>query len=87
MLEREPVQKFDLLVMDAFSGGSVPTHLVTLEAIRTYLGQMNEGGLLAFNITNRFLDLRPVMAAAASRSPTRRSRPGRRTSAGARTGC
>ncbi|MCA3181412.1 MAG: fused MFS/spermidine synthase [Burkholderiales bacterium] len=67
MLEREPVQKFDLLVMDAFSGDSVPTHLVTLEAIRTYLGQMNEGGLLAFNITNRFLDLRPVMAAAAAR--------------------
>ena len=68
MLEREPAQKFDLLVMDAFSGDSVPTHLVTLEAIRTYLGQMNpDGGLLAFNITNRFLDLRPVMAAAAER--------------------
>jgi hypothetical protein len=67
MLEREPAQKFDLLVMDAFSGDSVPTHLVTLEAIRTYLGQMNpDGGLLAFNITNRFLDLRPVMAAAAA---------------------
>jgi hypothetical protein len=66
MLEREPPQAFDLLVMDAFSGDSVPTHLLTLDAIRTYLEQLNpNGGVLAFNITNRFLDLRPVLAAAA----------------------
>ena len=68
MLEREAPQRFDLLVMDAFSGDSVPTHLLTLEAIRTYLGQLNpDGGVLAFNVTNRFLDMRPVLAAAAAR--------------------
>jgi hypothetical protein len=66
MLEREPVQQFDVLAMDAFSGDSVPTHLVTVEAIRAYLRHMRPDGYLVFNITNHYLDLRPVMAAAAA---------------------
>jgi spermidine synthase len=65
MLEREAPQQFDLLAMDAFSGDSVPTHLLTLEAMRTYLSHLKPQGLLAIHITNRYLDLRPVMAAAA----------------------
>lgn len=65
MLERETAQQFDLLVMDAFSGDSIPTHLLTLEAMQTYLGHLKPDGLLAVHITNRYLDLRPVMAAAA----------------------
>ena len=66
MLEREPNQQFDVLAMDAFSGDSVPTHLVTVEAIREYLRHMRPDGYLIFNITNHYLDLRPVMAAAAA---------------------
>ena len=65
VLERESDQHFDLLVMDAFSGDSVPTHLLTLEAMATYLRHLKRDGLLAVNISNRYLDLRPVVAAAA----------------------
>lgn len=65
MLEREPPQQFDLLAMDAFSGDSIPTHLLTLEAMQTYFGHLKPEGLLAVHITNHYLDLRPVMAAAA----------------------
>lgn len=65
MLERETPQGFDLLVMDAFSGDSIPTHLVTLEAFDAYARHLRPDGLLAVHITNTYLDLRPVMAAAA----------------------
>jgi hypothetical protein len=67
MLEREPDQRFDVLVMDAFSGDSVPVHLITLEAFATYLRHMKPDGIVAVNISNKFLDLRPVMERAASR--------------------
>lgn len=63
MLEREPPQQFDLLAMDAFSGDSIPTHLLTLEAMKIYLGHMKPDGILAVHITNQYLDLQPVMAA------------------------
>ena len=65
MLERESKQNFDLLAMDAFSGDSIPTHLLTLEAMQTYLGHLSPDGILAVHITNHYLDLLPVMAAAA----------------------
>ncbi|WP_299067808.1 spermidine synthase [Accumulibacter sp.] len=67
MLEREPTQNFDLLVMDAFSGDSVPTHLLTIEAMEGYFRHLKRDGVLAVNISNRYLDLRPVVAAAAHR--------------------
>ena len=65
MLERDPPQQFDLLAMDAFSGDSIPAHLLTLEAMKTYFAQLKPEGLLAVHITNRYLDLEPVMAAVA----------------------
>ncbi|MDP2016645.1 fused MFS/spermidine synthase, partial [Hydrogenophaga sp.] len=65
MLEREAPQAFDLLAMDAFSGDSIPTHLLTLEAFDAYMRHMKPDGLLAVHITNTYLDLRPVMASAA----------------------
>jgi len=65
MLEREPPQGFDLLAMDAFSGDSIPTHLVTQDAFSAYARHLRADGLLAVHITNTYLDLRPVMAAAA----------------------
>lgn len=63
VLEGEPSQQFDLLVMDAFSGDSVPVHLITREAFVTYFRHLKPGGILAINISNRYLDLRPVMEA------------------------
>jgi hypothetical protein len=66
VLESEPSQQFDLLVMDAFSGDSVPVHLITQEAFRTYFRHLKPSGIVAVNISNRFLNLRPVMAAAAA---------------------
>lgn len=65
MLEREVPQQFDLLALDAFSGDSIPTHLLTLESIKIYLSHLKPDGMLAVHITNRYLDLGPVMAAAA----------------------
>lgn len=65
MLERDAPQHFDLLAIDAFSGDSIPAHLLTLEAMQTYFAQIKPDGVLAFHITNRYLDLQPVMAAAA----------------------
>ncbi len=65
-LEAEAPQQFDLLVMDAFSGDSVPVHLVTREAFRSYFRHLKPGGILAVNITNKYLDLEPVMERGAS---------------------
>jgi hypothetical protein len=65
-LEREPAQLFDVLVVDAFSGDSVPIHLLTLEAFAQYFRHLKPAGVLAVHITNRFLDLRPVVKTAAN---------------------
>ena len=64
-LEREPSQQFDVLVMDAFSGDSVPVHLLTLEAFQIYFKHLKSDGVLAMNVTNAFLDLVPVLKHAA----------------------
>lgn len=58
----EPDQKFDLLVIDAFSSDSVPTHLLTQEALQLYFSKIKANGMLAFHITNRHLDLKKVLA-------------------------
>ena len=65
-LERETGQQFDLLVMDAFSGDSVPVHLITREAVQMYFRHLKPDGILAVNVTNTYLDLRPVVERAAS---------------------
>jgi hypothetical protein len=61
MLEREEPQNFHLLVLDAFSGDAVPAHLLTREAFAVYLRHLRPEGVLAVNITNRHLDLAPVV--------------------------
>ena len=53
---------FDVLAIDAFSSDSIPVHLITREAIRLYMQQLAPGGVLAVHISNRFLDLKPVLA-------------------------
>lgn len=60
-LEREPPQAFDVLAVDAFSGDSVPIHLITCEAMDVYLRHMRPEGIVAFHVTNRFLALAPVV--------------------------
>jgi hypothetical protein len=60
-LERESPQQFDVLVMDAFSGDSIPVHLLTREAFAVYFRHMKPGGILAVHISNRNLDLAPVV--------------------------
>jgi hypothetical protein len=65
-LESEHSQQFDILVMDAFSGDSVPVHLITREAFQTYFRHLKPDGILAVNITNSYLDLEPVMERAAA---------------------
>ena len=65
-LENQPTQNFDILVMDAFSGDSVPVHLLTHEALATYFRHLKPDGILIVNITNRYLNLKPVMERGAS---------------------
>ena len=60
-LEREAPQNFDLLVVDAFSSDSIPVHLITKEAMAVYLKHVKPGGAVVFHVTNRFLELAPVV--------------------------
>jgi SAM-dependent methyltransferase len=65
-LEREPANSFDTIVLDAFSDDSIPIHLLTREAFESYFRHLREGGVLALHITNRYLDLEPVVEAQAA---------------------
>jgi len=65
-LEREPSADLDLLAVDAFSSDAIPVHLITAEALALYAKHMRPGGLIAFHVTNRFLDLVPVVAGIAA---------------------
>ena len=61
-LEKEPPQGFDLLAVDAFSSDAIPVHLITREALGVYLRHMKPDGIVAFHVSNRFLNLVPVVA-------------------------
>lgn len=54
-------RKYDLLVIDAFSGDSVPVHLLTTDAILEYRKHLSNSGIIMFHISNRYLDLAQVM--------------------------
>jgi SAM-dependent methyltransferase len=60
-LAREPAQHFDLLVLDAFSGDAIPTHLLTQEAFAIYVRHLAPGGMLAALIASDYFDLTPVL--------------------------
>jgi SAM-dependent methyltransferase len=62
VLERESPQNFDVLAVDAFSSDAIPVHLVTREALAVYLRHMKPDGIVAFHVSNRFMDLIPVVA-------------------------
>jgi SAM-dependent methyltransferase len=60
-MEREPVQNYDTLAVDAFSSDSIPVHLLTREAMLLYFRHLRPDGVLAVHISNRFIDLKPVL--------------------------
>jgi spermidine synthase len=55
-------ERYDLIVVDAFTSDAIPVHLLTREALRLYLERLTAGGLLALHISNRYLRLEPVVA-------------------------
>jgi hypothetical protein len=59
-------ERFDLIVLDAFSSDVVPVHLLTREALAQYLGRLKQGGAIAFHISNRYLELESVIAEVAA---------------------
>ncbi|NLI78079.1 MAG: fused MFS/spermidine synthase [Candidatus Riflebacteria bacterium] len=65
-LEALPDQQFDLLVLDAFSSDSIPTHLLTVEAFRLYRRHLRPDGVLVVHISNSHLDLAPLMTGLAA---------------------
>ncbi len=60
-LEREAPRQYDVLAMDAFAGDSIPTHLITREAMAAYVKHLKPDGVLVFQATNRFVNLMPVL--------------------------
>jgi SAM-dependent methyltransferase len=72
LLAAEPPQQFDVLVVDAFSGDSIPVHLLTRESFELYYRHLKPGGLLALHVSNIYLNLQPVVRALAE-STGRRS--------------
>ena len=58
--------RFDLIVLDAFSSDAIPVHLLTREAIQSYRDKLAPGGVLLFHISNRHMDLRPFVARTAA---------------------
>jgi hypothetical protein len=62
VLEQIPGENLDFLAMDAFSSDAVPMHLLTREAFRVYARHLKADGVVAVHISNRYLDLKPVVA-------------------------
>ena len=60
-IEREAPQNYDVLGVDAFSGDAIPAHLITREAVELFRKHMAPGGIIAYHVSNRYLDLAPVL--------------------------
>ncbi len=60
-MERDAPQQFDLISVDAFSSGSIPIHLLTREALQAYRRHLAPGGVIVYNVTNRFVNLAPQL--------------------------
>ena len=65
-LARDSAARYDLILLDAFSSDAIPAHLLTREALGLYLARLAPGGRIAFHVSNRYLDLEPVVAALAA---------------------
>lgn len=62
VLTADTTARYDLLIIDAFSSDSIPVHLLTREALALYFARLHPGGVLLFHLSNRYLDLTPVVA-------------------------
>jgi hypothetical protein len=60
-MQRAPEHRYGLIVMDAFSSDAIPLHLLTREALALYKTKLADHGILAFHISNRYLDLQPIL--------------------------
>jgi spermidine synthase len=60
-LTAEPPQRYDVLIVDAFSGDAIPAHLITVQALEVYRRHLAPGGIVAFHVSNVFLALAPVV--------------------------
>jgi SAM-dependent methyltransferase len=58
-LTREAPQHYDVLAIDAFTGDAIPVHLLTIQAMQVYRRQLAPGGILAFHVSNQYVDLAP----------------------------
>ena len=67
-LREAPAGRYGLLIMDAFSSDSVPAHLLTTEAMNLYLDKLSTDGMLAFHISNRYLNLEPLLSGLSRRA-------------------
>jgi SAM-dependent methyltransferase len=65
-LEREPAHSINMIVLDAFSGDSIPIHLLTREAFQMYFDRLTPGGVVVIHVTNRYLDIASVVSALAA---------------------
>ena len=61
-LKQAADRSYDLIVIDAFSSDAIPTHLLTREALALYLRKLRPGGVILFNLSNKYLGLGPVVA-------------------------
>lgn len=66
-LEKAAEHEFDMIFLDAFSSDSIPMHLLTEEALKLYCAKLREDGVLVFHISNRYLQLEPMLAALAEK--------------------
>jgi hypothetical protein len=60
-LAQTPAHRYQLFVLDAFSSDVIPVHLLTREAVQLYLSKLDDNGILFFHISNRYMDLVPVL--------------------------
>jgi len=65
-MAKAPEHSYDLIVLDAFGSDAIPVHLLTREALQLYMSKLRPGGTLLFNISNKFVDLAPVLAGEAA---------------------
>jgi len=67
LLESAAPASFDILMLDAYSSDSVPTHLLTVESVRLYMSRVDEDGVLLFNVSNRYIDVEGIVGAIAAK--------------------
>ena len=70
-LASEPPQNFNVIVVDAFSGDAIPVHLLTREALALYRRHLRPDGIIAFHVSNQYIDLEPVVAGIAGNAGLR----------------